>query len=195
MAEKNSRLDGVILTPVFRVSFPELFKTRSFNGGAEKFSVTMLFPVGEKLTEMKAAAKAAAVEKWGKKIPETLRIPFRKTDEKPDLAGYEPGAIFVKAVANPDFPPERLDIHGQKILSAADIYAGCFARAFVACFAYDAAGNKGVSFGLRSIQKVADGEPLGGGGGTYADLYGDAPELPEGAKAAPDAEDSDPMFD
>jgi hypothetical protein len=48
------------------------------------------------------------------------------------------------------------------IINEADFYPGCYARATVRPFWYDTAGNKGVAFGLQNIQKLADGEPLGG---------------------------------
>ena len=55
-----------------------------------------------------------------------------------------------------------MDSHVQDIIEEKDFYPGCYARATVRAFAYDQAGNRGVAFGLQNIQKLADGEPLGG---------------------------------
>jgi hypothetical protein len=48
------------------------------------------------------------------------------------------------------------------IIEEKDFYSGCFARATVRAFAYSNKGNNGVAFGLQNIQKLRDGDPLGG---------------------------------
>ena len=39
-------------------------------------------------------------------------------------------------------------------------YAGAIVRAQLSAFPYDTDGNKGVSFGLNNIQKLAEGEEI-----------------------------------
>ena len=51
------------------------------------------------------------------------------------------------------------------VIDPDDIYSGCICVASVTAFAYDQAGNKGVSFFLNSVLKLRDGDRLGGGGG------------------------------
>lgn len=153
-----------VMTPEFRVSFPNVFRPQAplQEGGTPKYGLTMLFKKGEDLSKLKAAAKAAAEEKWGAdqaKWPKNLRQPFRDQGEK-DFEGYEDGAVFVSATSKQK--PGLVDAQVQPILDEAEFYPGCYARATVRAFAYDAAGNRGVAFGLQNIQKLRDGDPLGG---------------------------------
>lgn len=153
-----------IITPEFRVSYPQVLqpKLNDLNGKME-YSVVALFPKGADLKPLKAAAAAAAKEKWGDKLPANMRSPFRDQGEKEKdgalPAGLEAGAIFINFKANQR--PGLVDANVQPILDASDFYAGCWARAQVRAFAYDQKGNKGVSFGLQNVQKMREGEPLG----------------------------------
>lgn len=153
-----------VITPEFRVSFPYVFRPQKpmEEGKDPKYSITMLFPKGADLSKLKAAAKEAAVEKWGadqSKWPKNLRLPFRDQGEK-ELDGYEAGAIFVTATSKQK--PGLVNARNEDIINDSDFYAGCYARASVRAFAYDKAGNRGVAFGLQNIQKLRDGDPLGG---------------------------------
>jgi hypothetical protein len=155
-------------TPKFRVSWPKVFKPELNKlSGKTEYSITALFPKGTDLSAMKKAAENAIIEKWGAdkiKWPKTLKSPFRDQGEKEVdgslPAGYEKGAIFINLKSKNK--PGVVDQNVQAILDEADFYAGCYAIASVNAYAYDQAGNRGVSFGLNNIQKVADGEPLSG---------------------------------
>ncbi len=186
-----------IVTPVFRLSFPQLFEAKGFKGGEPKFSATMLFDEAAQKTQefrnLVAAAKAAAIEKWSDKVPGNLRNPFRKGEEKPNLDGYEPGMIFVKASAKEEFPPDVVDQAKNEIIVRKEVYAGCYCRAVVTAFAYDGYGTDGVSFGLRAIQKVGDAPSFGGGG---AELLDELPMPDSGSTdAAPAAAAADSFLD
>lgn len=159
-----------VMTPPFRVSYPNVFKAK-FNklSNKDEYSVVALFPKDADLSVMKAAAEAAVEEKWGKdktKWPQKLKSPFRDQGERADEEtgnlpnGYEKGAVFINLKSKQR--PGVVDAQVNDIINEADFYAGCWARATVSCYAYDQAGNKGVAFGLTNLQKVKDGEPLGG---------------------------------
>lgn len=149
-----------VKTPKFRVSFPQVFEPKSFNNGEPKFSVAMLFDSQADLTEMKRILKEAAHEKWGTKLPSSLRNAFRDGVEKKELQGYGEGITF--ATASSKQKPGLVDQAVKPIMDRGEFYAGCYARATVTAFAYDQQGNKGVSFGLHNIQKVEDGERFDG---------------------------------
>lgn len=139
--------------------------------GKPKFSATFVFPEGTDLSALVAAAEAAAEEKWAGKSKEmfrtgALRSPFRKDAE---AKGYTPGSIFVNTRserkpglvylhAGADQKPARIEEEKVKDV----LYPGCFVRAQLRAFAYDSNGNKGVSFALNNIQKLADGERIDG---------------------------------
>lgn len=168
MAEKMEIEKKKCMTPEFRVSFPHVFeKHTGFDGQEPKYSLVMLFSKKTDLKDLKRAAFNAATEKFGpkEKWPKNLRLPFRNGDEKSDLAGYE-GTIFVTASSK--LAPQVIGnkkVDGQFPRLEKDdglFYAGCYARATLIAFAYDKAGNKGVSFSLQNVQKLKDGEAFSG---------------------------------
>lgn len=145
----------------------------------KEFSVTAIFPKNADLSALKIAATQLLAEKYGKdesKWPTGIRSPFRKCKEKWKNEngqqvippGYEDGdATFMTFKANEEYRPCVTDESNQDIIEPRMFYSGCYARASVSPFRYGddpkrTKGNKGISFGLNGIQKVRDGDPLGG---------------------------------
>lgn len=159
-------------TPRFRVSYPNVFEPKVNKlSGKEEYSVLALFPKGADLSALHKAAEEAAIKKWGKdntKWPKNLRSPFRDQGEKAkNIDGemvlppaHEDGAFFMNLKSKDR--PHVVDKQVNDILDRTEFYAGCWAIASVNAYAYDQMGNAGISFGLGNIQKVADGDPLGG---------------------------------
>jgi hypothetical protein len=58
--------------------------------------------------------------------------------------------------------PGVVDAALQPIIEPTEFYSGCYGRASLNFFAYNQAGNRGIGCGLNNLQKLADGEPLGG---------------------------------
>ncbi len=187
-----------VTTPKFRVSFPQVDVPKAYRGGKELYSIVMLFDkplkAEGKLTDMLNLIKAAAMEKWGEIPGEILDMsldtcPFNDGDLKA-YDGYT-GTYSVRAASQ--FPPVIVDtgnikknIKPQAILGKEEFYSGCYARASVTAFAWGKKyGDKGISFGLQNIQKLADGEPFSGRGDPLADFD---PIVPEEVEVA-DTED------
>ncbi len=149
------------ITPIFRVSFPAVFKARAFENQEAKYGITMLFDNDTDLKGMRRCMIAAAKETWGDKEnwPKTMRKPFRDGNEKNDLEGYK-NKIYVTASAKTK--PGLVDENLEDVIDESVFYAGCYARAEVCAFTYDTKGNKGVSFALFNLQKVKDGKPFSG---------------------------------
>lgn len=158
MAEKQTITK--VITPKFRLSFPELFEPKAFDGQAPKYSIQMLFDKKTDLSPLKAAVKKAIVDKWGQNPPKGLVLPFKDGNEK-DLEGYEDKIVVS---ASTKFKPQVVDQKVEPILVADDIYAGCYARAAINAYAWEYKNAKGqvmkrgVSFNLESVQKLAEGE-------------------------------------
>lgn len=160
-----------VLTPKFRVSFPNVFTPKAIQEGQEPFySVQMLFPKefdneadAEQFKQMRRAVQKAIVNKWGKdkaKWPANMRLPFRDGTEKEGFDGYGPDVIFVNAKSK--MKPGIVDQRRKDIENEDDFYAGCYARATLTTYAYNKMGNIGVAFGLQNLQFMADGEPFSG---------------------------------
>lgn len=62
---------------------------------------------------------------------------------------------------------------GNKIIrfDVGEVYSGCYARVSLNFYAFNSNGNKGIACGLGNIQKIRDGESLGGKT-TAADDFG-----------------------
>jgi hypothetical protein len=157
MTEKASSL----MTPEFRVSYPNIFEAQTRDDGSKAFTMSCLFPKGANLDALKKDALRALTEKFGAdqaKWPKNLKSPFRDQGEK-EGDGYEAGAIFINVTSKQK--PGLVDRNNQPIIDPSEFYGGCYARATVRAFYYDKKGNKGVSFGLNNVQKTRDGEPFG----------------------------------
>jgi hypothetical protein len=156
-----------VITPEFRAAFIGLFKPtapRENPDGAKKYSIRAVFAPGADLSVLKKQAQLAAEAKWGDKVPKTMRSPFRTNEELDSpIPGIADDAVVMTFSANEDRRPGLVDAKLQDIIDDSEVYSGAWFRAQVRAYAYDAAGNKGVSFGLQNVQKLRDDEPLGKG--------------------------------
>ena len=159
-----------VVTGVCRLSYANIWQAKSINGGTPKFSTSVLIPKSDKATvaKIKAAVQAAYEEGeaklkgTGKSVPPlaALKTPLRDGDtERPDDDAYA-GHWFVNA--NSNTAPGVVDTGRQPILDTSEIYSGVYARVSLSFYAFNSNGNKGIACGLQNIQKVRDGESLGG---------------------------------
>lgn len=158
-----------IYTPEFRVSFPAVFRPEKNDDptAPPKYALIMAFPKGADLSALEAAVNSAAAARWGadkKQWPSNLRMPFKNQGEKLKYDGYVDGAVYIKAKSSQK--PGLVDAKLNPIIAEDEFYAGCWAIATVNVFAYPAPGakdmgNRGVSIGLRNIQKLRDDTPFG----------------------------------
>lgn len=156
-----------VITGVVRLSYANVWEPKSINGGAEKYSVSLIIPKSDTKTiaVINAAVEAAIEEgkgKFGGKIPNkaALKLPLRDGDiDRPDDEAYA-DSYFVNA--NSNTAPQVVDRQVEPILDRSEIYSGVYARVSINFYAFNSNGNKGVACGLGNIQKIRDGEPLGG---------------------------------
>lgn len=97
-----------------------------------------------------------------KSVPslKVLKTPLRDGDlERPDDAAYA-DSYFINA--NSASAPGIVDADRQPILERSEVYSGVYGRASINFYAFNSNGNKGIACGLNNLQKIADGEPLGG---------------------------------
>jgi hypothetical protein len=57
-----------------------------------------------------------------------------------------------------------VDSELNPIIDADEFYSGCYGRASIEFYPYQVGVAKGIACGLGNIQKLEDGERLGGGG-------------------------------
>lgn len=164
----NSANTTKVITGKVRASFVHLLEATSFEGQDAKYSVMLLIPKSDKKTLNKikqaqqAAAEAGKSNKFGGKLPSKVKTTLRDGDEEMDTDEYPEftGMMFINVSSKTK--PGIVDANRQEIIDPSEIYSGMYIRASINFFAYNTAGNKGVSAGLNNIQKVADGDFLGG---------------------------------
>lgn len=153
-----------------RWSYVNAWEPKSINGGAPKYSVSLIIPKSDTKTieKIQAAIQAAYDEGQdklkgnGKSVPalSVLKTPLRDGDaERPDDEAYA-DSYFINA--NSGTAPGIVDADHQPILDRSEVYSGVYGRASINFYAFNSNGNKGIACGLNTLQKIKDGEPLGG---------------------------------
>ena len=160
----------VITGPATRWSYANVWDPKSINGGAPKYSVSLIIPKSDtKTVEKIQAAIQAAYEEGqsklkgnGKSVPalSVLKTPLRDGDmERPDDPAYA-DSYFINA--NSATAPGIVDADRNPIMERSEVYSGVYGRASINLYAFNSNGNKGIACGLNNLQKIRDGEPLGG---------------------------------
>lgn len=157
-----------------RFSYCNLFQPKApFNNpqGEPKYSVTVLVPKTN--TAAKAVidnAIAQAIEsgvssKWNGVRPPQPAICVHDGDgPRPSdgsAFGEECKGCWV-FTASTKQPPFVVDEYVQNIIDPTKVYSGMWGNVNVTFFAYNNAGKKGIGCGLNGVQKIRDGEALGG---------------------------------
>lgn len=165
-----------------RLSYVHLDKPYVRNQGeAGKYQVTILMPKAD--TEAKArldAARQAATQKgitdkWNGVMPPVVADPVYDGDGvRPNGEPFGPECkghwVFTASSSN---PVPVVDANQNPIINGTEVYSGCYARVCVSFFPYNSNGKRGIGCGLEAVQKLEDGEPLGGGV-SVADAFGQA---------------------
>lgn len=170
MANKVNNPMKVITGPDTRWSYANVWEPKAINGGTPKYSVSLIIPKSDTVTIKKIEAAIEAAYKEGeaklkgngRSVPalSVLKTPLRDGDaERPDDETYA-NAYFVNA--NSATAPGIVDADRQPILDRSEVYSGVYGRASINFYAFNSNGNKGIACGLNNLQKIRDGEPLGG---------------------------------
>ena len=181
---KNVKINNpmkVITGPDTRWSYANVWEPKSINGGTPKYSVSLIIPKSDTKTIAKIEAAIEAAYKEGeaklkgngKSVPalSVIKTPLRDGDmERPDDPAYA-NAYFVNA--NATSAPGIVDADRNPILTRSEVYSGVYGRASISFYAFNSSGNKGIACGLNNLQKIRDGEPLGGKASAESDFASD----------------------
>lgn len=162
----NKANNTKVVTGEVRFSYLHVFEPHAVDPSQDpKYSVSLLIPKSDKVTIAKIqkaieAAKTAGLAKFGGKAPANLKTPLRDGDiDRPDSEEYR-GHYFINASSRTK--PGVVDANVQPILDSQELYSGCYGRASVNFYAFNTSGNKGIACGLNNLQKLRDGDYLGG---------------------------------
>ena len=145
-----------------RWSYANVWDPKSINGGAPKYSVSLIIPKSDTATvnKIKAAIQSAYEEGEsklkgnGKSVPalSILKTPLRDGDlERPDDAAYA-GCYFVNA--NSATAPGIVDADRQPILDRSEVYSGVYGRASINFYAFNSNGNKESLLAERAVPRT-----------------------------------------
>lgn len=159
--------DTKVITNKVRFSYVHVFTPTAISESDDKkYSISLIIPKGDKETiklikqAIENAKEKGKTEKWGGKIPANLQTPLRDGDiDREDDDAYA-NAYFVNA--NAKTKPGVVDKNLEPITDEDEFYSGCYGRASITFYPYNANGNKGIAAGLNHVQKTSEGEPLGG---------------------------------
>ena len=153
-----------------RWSYANVWQAKSINGGTPKYSVSLIIPKSDTktVTAVKNAIQAAYDEGQSKlkgnskSVPAltAIKTPLRDGDaERPDDEAYK-DSYFINA--NSATAPGIVDAGSNPIIEHSEVYSGVYGRASINFYAFNSNGNRGIACGLNNLQKISDGEPLGG---------------------------------
>lgn len=172
-----------VVTGKVRFSYTHVFEAQEPLGGQgdPKYSVTLLIPKSDTVTIGKIKeAIAEAREKYCQRngsnaLPQkpnhTLKDGDGQRDNGDDFGPECKGCYVLKASSKR--PPVIVDAFRNEITDPDEVYSGCYGRACIEFYGYNTAGQKGVTATLLSVQKLSDGERLGGTVGSADDFDDD----------------------
>ena len=174
----------VITGPDTRWSYANVWEPKAIDGGTPKYSVSLIIPKSDTRTVAKIRAAIEAAYKEGeaklkgsgRSVPPlaAIRNPLRDGDiERPDDPAYA-NAYFINA--NSATAPGIVDADRNPVLTRSSVYSGVYGRASINLYAFNSNGNKGIACGLNNLQKIRDGEPLGGKSSAASDFATDVDE-------------------
>lgn len=156
-----------------RISYAHIWHPQTNEDGTPgKYNVSLLIDKSDTKTieRIKAAIKAATIadkERLGK-IPPNLKQPLRDADAEGMEDENYIGHYFLNASSKrkPGIVGRSKDPATGRLRVIEDedeVYSGCYCNVSVNFYGFNVGTNKGIAAGLNNIQKVSDGERLGGG--------------------------------
>lgn len=185
MANENHVVTGKVRLSYVNLISPQIITDQS-GQQVQKYKCAVLIPKSDTDTKAKLdaaveAAKQKGIQsKWNGVMPPRVDVPVRDGDgEKPNDGtpyGEECKGCWVMNVSA-DRKPRIVDSSLQDIIDPTEIYSGIYARVSVDFFPYFAQNKKGIGVSLCNVQKLADGEPLGGVSASPDEDFGELADL------------------
>jgi len=163
-----------VVTDKVRFSYANVFVPKAqMEGGTPKYSVSIIIPKSDTETVAKINKAIEQVKADNQDIfkgvaAKLIKGGLRDGDEEKSNDPAYANSYFINA--NSSQKPGLVDADRQPIIDASEIYSGCYGRASVSFFPYNVSGSRGVGCGLNGLQKLEDGEALGGVSNAAADF-------------------------
>lgn len=152
-----------VLTDSFRVSFCNLYESKPDMNGFDRFLMEMLFPKSRGTQQLANMLRiyndAVARAKFSGTGPTPRTFKQAIIDGNSKKQDGRHGMFMLKANANKQYPPRLLMPNGGRAKSG-DLYEGCWARALLTAYPYEAKNkqgtvvSRGASFNMLTVQRV-----------------------------------------
>lgn len=178
MATTAEKPKTKVITGKVRFCYAHVFEPTAINDSdTKKYSVSVLIDKSDKKTiaaieaAVENAKEAGKASKFGGKIPSNLKLPLRDGDLERDEDPNYAGKYFISATSTTK--PQIVDANLNEIISKEEFYSGCYGRASINFYPFNANGSKGVAAGLQNLQFLEHGEALAGSS-SAADDFADS---------------------
>ena len=159
-----------VTTGKVRFCYANVWQPKKNDSGKEVYSVTLVIPKSDKETLDKIESATVStfessvdvLQGSAKKAPTIgdVKLPLRDGDEEREGDPIFAGSYFINATSI--YAPGIFDENRSVISDPNKVYSGCYGRASISFYAYNKKGGRGIACGLRGLQKLEDGEQLGG---------------------------------
>jgi hypothetical protein len=175
----NKPVGKTIVIRNVTLAYPAVFKPAidpATNKPSDEYRCNLILSPDEDYSELEEAILEVAMSFFGKTASEVtkqfqqqrggLNYPILDGEKKwlPEGHRYIIGKKKVQDSNGNPMTITIVDGAKREITDPKKIYGGCLANVVAYVTAYDQMGNKGVTVRLNVIQKIADGERIGGGG-------------------------------
>lgn len=176
MAQNSNKVTVDMTTGIGILSFPRIFPATAGKNDKQEtvYDCQIIIPKSQP-DDCRAILKAIQTvgkAKWGdnwKKMKHPMRDGDKEKDDlcedgettKGEKYPERIGAYFLNVRSSKPVAVVGRDLSP---LQPEDIYAGCRVKVSLSFYPYSNSGNHGIGAGLNGVQKIADGEAIGGGG-------------------------------
>lgn len=160
--QKNT--DGTIITSAVTLSFPHLFAPNTQGEfPSNKYECQLLIDKDRDAElyallsdEIRACLKRGEEEEWKGKKPTEMMYPIAPDKYAKDTSS----AMVLKCKTQ--FKPKLIDVFGRDIKDEEALYGGALVRCEIRFFPWIKGIRGGVSCSVNMVQKLADGDKIGG---------------------------------
>lgn len=177
-----AKLNGTkVITNKVRLSFVHVLEPHAFEGQEPKYSVMLLISKDDKETiscmkkAIKAVYESAKSDKLKGVKADKVKLSLRDGDEEKDTEEQPEFKNMMFMNVSSKTKPQVVKREDGMLVKTEDpneIFSGVYAQVSINFYAYNTAGNKGITAGLNNILTSCKGDFLGGRANAESD-FGD----------------------
>lgn len=175
-----------VRTGEVKLSFPRLFEldpTAEFN--KDKYTTSIIITEEEKEFLEKVVVKNTyydaikTYQKWGGAQPKNFQMPTFKLLSLEEKERFYPASqgTYYSLIAKTNEMPQLVDLQTKPLQDKNELYSGVIVRLSLSAYPWAYGGKTGVSFSLGVVQKLADGQRIGGSPANDLSMFADTSDV------------------